>query len=76
MSERARAFRSGGTMTLSGGSHLPCPQIKVVKQSNSVIVSRRRDELLKQADYMEAQANRLANMARELRAMITHLTIE
>jgi hypothetical protein len=45
-------------------------QIKIVKQKDVAVKSRRYDELLKQADYLEAQANRLAKMAREMRLLI------
>lgn len=43
--------------------------IRIVKSCD--IVSDSKDAaLLKQAEYMEAQSNRLANAARELRQMI------
>lgn len=51
-------------------------RIRISKQPSRAIIPNRSDEILKQADYMEAQAGRLATMARELRAMVLRLTIE
>jgi hypothetical protein len=55
---------------VSAVSVLHKEQIKIVKQKDVAVKSRRYDELLKQADYLEAQANRLAKMAREMRLLI------
>lgn len=46
------------------------PKVTIVREAQRVVVSGRERALLKQAEYMEAQSNRLANMARELRQML------
>lgn len=62
-------------MTVAG-LRVPSRQIKVVRTVPMRVSSSVRDELLRQADFMEAQANRLTKMAREMRAMVMQLTIE
>lgn len=52
------------------------PQIKIVKPVTGSIVSRRREEILKDLDYLETQIGRLAKMARDLRADFLQLTVE
>lgn len=51
-------------------------QIVIVKHDDSRLVLRRRAELLRNVDYMEAQIGRLAKMARDMRAEILLLTTE
>jgi hypothetical protein len=51
-------------------------QIRVVKQPPMSVNSRRREELLRNIDYFEAQVGRLTKMARDIRAEVLLLTTE
>lgn len=63
-----------GTLTLDSSSL--APQIKIVKQPPMRVNSRRREELLRNIDYFEAQVGRLTKMARDIRAEVLLLTTE
>lgn len=54
----------------------PLKKVVVVKDAHLRVSSAKRNELMRQADYMETQANRLVNLARELRAMVAHMAIK
>lgn len=51
-------------------------QIKVVKDAALRVSSAKRNEMMRQANYIEEQANYLANLARKMREMAQHMAIE
>ena len=52
------------------------PKITIVKGAARGIIPSRRDDLLKDLDYLETQIGRLAKMARDVRAKALLLTTE
>lgn len=65
-----------GEAMRAGGSAYVGSQIKIVKPVAGRVNSARREELLKNIDYLETQIGRLAKMARDLRAEFLLLTVE
>lgn len=57
-------------------SEFPKREIKIRKAADRVIIPNRREELLKNLDYMETQIGRLAKMARDVRAEVLLLTTD
>lgn len=62
--------------TVPHNSQAQPKKVVLVKNINERIVLQRRDEILTQINYVEVQIGRLAKMARDLRAMVTHILVE
>lgn len=67
---------SPNSLIVSVAHEQPIRKIAIVKATQGVVLLRRREALLKNIDFMEAQIGRLAKMARDARAEILLLTTE
>jgi hypothetical protein len=61
---------------VSAASVLHKDQIKIVKQSDSVIIPDRKASLMKRISDMETELGRMMKLLNEMRADATHLTVE